>query len=1036
MLHLRTILYALLFILPAKLNAQYQNYIFQHLTTKDGLASDLTKFIFQDSKGFYWLGFDNGFQKFDGKNFVTTSFNNQYIITGSLYGLAVMPVEDTVGNVYVLNQGSIYVYGPGGKLDTIKVFDFGDNRFSEIYTFCKDDKSDIWFVSAKGIYKYDKVTRVSMLWGAIEQGDVTLNLTKLLYDDSKKCFWLSSNYHIFKIDLINKIISEPFSKKFPGKQIPPANQSFTLFGLDSSHNLWTGSWNGEMYRYNTITHQKKLYDEFNIGKNKVQIDRCTPICFLVDKQKNIWVGCNNGGLFSYDQQNDHFRPVMAHNNLPAALHYNYAVTFLDQDKEGNIWVGTDRGINIFNPYIPAFNTVDENSPLSTFKKLEITGILETSTGNILIGTWGKGWFLYDKNFQLIKQFYDPNTFKEVNIAYIKNLVWCFAEGKDKKIRIGYQHGLLGVFDPESKQIRFTYVPEFEHSTIQCMKFDERGNLWFGLHSGFLGKRDAIQHQFVVYKNTPPYTGTPSPINDLLINKDNNIWVATSRNGFYLFNSVSEKITQKYTDHKANSTFDNSVHSFTLIDDSTIAISTMFKGFILFNWMTQKTMSFSMKSGLPSNSIRGIAKDRHGNFWIASTNGLCRMNENGRNLVTFEEEDGLMVKNFNGNIEKLKNGMMIIPAETGFVYFDPDKIKRRSVPPDVQITGLAVYDTPLSIDSLLSGNKAIELKHDQNFIIINYASLSFNGRNSTRYFYKLEGVDKKWVSAGTRRFTEYTGLNPGNYIFKIKCVNRDGVPSKNISQMVIIIHSPWWFTWWAYAFYTLAIGSLVYILYRSRIRKLRNQQAAQIKLMIATQEEERKRISRDLHDDVGTKLSALKLFLSSLREKALKINNEEIQMLALDSEKYITETMKDIRQLLLNLSPAVLEEFGYTTAVEGIVNKINETKKIRFNLVFFGIKHRLKKDYELALFRITQELINNVLKHAAAQNVALQIGLRDEKIILMIEDDGQGFEINDHRDGYGLHNLEARTQMMDGVMTIDAHPGKGTTVLIEIPYEDA
>jgi len=117
-----------------------------------------------------------------------------------------------------------------------------------------------------------------------------------------------------------------------------------------------------------------------------------------------------------------------------------------------------------------------------------------------------------------------------------------------------------------------------------------------------------------------------------------------------------------------------------------------------------------------------------------------------------------------------------------------------------------------------------------------------------------------------------------------------------------------------------------------MNELERKQSAQIKAMVATQEEERKRISRDLHDDVGTRLSALKLFLSSLNEKAACINNAEISSLAKSSEQFITEAMQDVRQLFLNLSPAGLEEFGYTTAVEGLVNKINETNKINFTLL--------------------------------------------------------------------------------------------------------
>jgi len=230
---------------------------------------------------------------------------------------------------------------------------------------------------------------------------------------------------------------------------------------------------------------------------------------------------------------------------------------------------------------------------------------------------------------------------------------------------------------------------------------------------------------------------------------------------------------------------------------------------------------------------------------------------------------------------------------------------------------------------------------------------------------------------------------------------------------------------------MALG-VIYSIYYRRIRQLRKKQAAQLSLMIATQEQERRRISRDLHDDVGTKLSALKLFLSSLYEKAADTNNQEIKKLAASSAQFVTETIKDVRELLLNLSPTVLEEFGYVTAIESLISKINETKQIHFTLVLFGMEQRLKKDHELALYRITQELINNVLKHAEAKNVTLQIGKRNSKIILMIEDDGRGFDITKHKEGYGLSNLHARTKLLLGTITIDSQPGKGTSVLVDIP----
>ena len=296
---------------------------------------------------------------------------------------------------------------------------------------------------------------------------------------------------------------------------------------------------------------------------------------------------------------------------------------------------------------------------------------------------------------------------------------------------------------------------------------------------------------------------------------------------------------------------------------------------------------------------------------------------------------------------------------------------------------------------------------------------------------LENYDPVWRPSGFDRIVHYFNLAPGDYVFRLKAYNTDGPTGER--QIKIHISPPWWKTIWAYLFFGISLLGSAFLFYRNRIRQLKKRQTEQIRAAIHAQEEERKRISRDLHDDIGTKLSALKLFISSLELKAHAIHNEEIVSLAQNSEQFIGEVVKDLRTLLINLSPTVLEDFGYTNAVEGLANKINETKLIRFDLNVFGFKKRLQKDYELALYRITQELINNILKHADAKNISLQTGQRDEKIVLLIEDDGKGFDVNIHKDGYGLKNLETRTKLLNGKMVIESVPGKGTITHIEIPY---
>jgi signal transduction histidine kinase/ligand-binding sensor domain-containing protein len=1035
---LHSIVFLLVLFFPFIIRAQQQNYVFQNFTAKDGIASDKVNCTLQDSKGFYWVGTDNGLQRFDGKNFSNLPGDENKKSSHTSTPIADPILEDKLGNIWGRSGFLISVYYRlTGSYENIKIKDNTANTaISDIQYFCKDEWGDIWIVTSMNLYKYDYKIHKAVLWLTLFRKTDNSPWLKIIYDNIKKGLWIIGGSDIILIDLKSKKIKNPFSDYPPKKTGSKGSIAYEypmgLF-IDSKYNIWFGLRNGFIYKYNTLTFQKEVYDVRVWDKQTKKQILPLVSCFIEDCNEKIWIGSLWEGLFYYDEEKDSIRPVAINNNIPHSIHFDHDIYNFCRDNEGNILACTDKGISIFNPCFQRFITLNENNLQNPFPNAEVTRIFETSTGNILVGTWGEGWFYYDKNFRIIKQFYSNNP-HIIPERFKKNLVWSFAEDHHGKIWIGYQYGLLGIFDISSQHIQYIDVPQFDGKTIMAMQCDDNGNIWFGLYSGFLGKWDAAKHEFFIYKNSLPFhRGNAAAISNILINGHEEIWVTTNGNGFYCFDPKKEKITETHTFKSQDSTFDP-IHSLTQIDDSIIGISTASNGFLLFNERQKKFNSVTMQDGLPDNNICGLAQDKQKNLWIVTTNGLLKMDIKNHKLVSFAEEDGLPDKFFKYNIVLLHDGRMAIPTSTGIVYFSPDNIKTLPAPPDVQISGFKVFDQSLLIDSLLFDNKRIELNHLQNFITISYASLSFLGINTTKYFYQLKGVDKDWVNGGTQRVASYTDLSPGHYTFKVRCENRDGIPSKKNTELNIYISAPWWFTWWAYTLYALFAASAMYALYLNHINELKRKQSAQLKVMVATQEEERKRISRDLHDDVGTKLSALKLFLSSLHEKAADTNNEEIQSLAESSEQFITEAMQDVRQLLLNLSPTVLEEFGYTTAVEGLVHKINETKQIHFSLVVFGMNHRLQKDYELALYRITQELINNVLKHAGAKNVSLQIGQRDEKIILMIEDDGKGFDVSAHKDGYGLHNLDARTELMNGTMTIDSQQGKGTSVLIEIPYE--
>ena len=781
--------------------------MFQHITSKDGLRSDKATCIMQDSKGYYWVGTDNGLQRFDGKNFSDILSGNGKTNTGSsLININNPLLEDKEGNIWGHSGGSISVYHPlTGKRDNIEIHDDSLNfSASYIQYFCKDERGDMWMLTFLNLYKFDYASHKPVLWSHIFHHGNSLPYTKIIYDHLKKGFWIVGSSTIIFADRKTKKITTPFLNNFSQKSMLHEELAYQypvgLF-LDSKQNLWFSVWQGFVYKYNTVTFQKEMYEVYGENDKRKKQNKPLSNCFEEDNDGKIWIGTEEG-LFYYNEKTNRIQLVSVNNKIPYAIRYEKNIYDFCKDNEGNLLVCTDRGISILTTSSQQFNTLDENNLLNPFPETSVTRVFETSTGSILIATWGHGWLLYDKNFRLKKQFYnsDPPTGWQ---QYKKNMVWSFAEDRNGKIWIGYQYGLIGIYDTITQHIQYINVPEFDHKTIRAMACDARGNIWFGLHSGSLSKWDAALHKFFIYK-TPLHMAKEitAAVSCIVINKQGKLWIATDGNGFYKFDPEQNKIAEKYTVKNLDSTPDH-VNSFTQINDSIIGIATSSNGVLFFNEKQKTFTSITTQDGLPVNNVYGLAQDKQKNLWIATTNGLLRMSTKNQKLVLFDEEDGVLAKDFDYNLTLLRDGRMVAPARTGMVYFSPETISESSAPPDIKITNFKVYDHSLLIDSILSCNKTVKLDYTQNFITIGYASLSFLQRNTTQYFYKLQGVNKDWKNAGTQRFANYTNLNPGHYTFKVKCENRDGILSKKITELSIYIHPPWWFTWWAYCLYAFS-----------------------------------------------------------------------------------------------------------------------------------------------------------------------------------------------------------------------------------------
>lgn len=206
--------------------------------------------------------------------------------------------------------------------------------------------------------------------------------------------------------------------------------------------------------------------------------------------------------------------------------------------------------------------------------------------------------------------------------------------------------------------------------------------------------------------------------------------------------------------------------------------------------------------------------------------------------------------------------------------------------------------------------------------------------------------------------------------------------------------------------------------------------------LEVQEVERRRIAKDLHDEVGAMLSATKM---SLNQMVRKIDSTDLSTLAQQTKELLDESISQVRRISKELVPSTLEEFGLVSALDEFIQKIHVASGVLFVLNHEGIippDKRFDKKIELTVYRIAQELVNNALKHAQANEISLILKEQNNTLIFEFKDDGKGFDIEkvrkDVKKGLGLKNIESRLSVVNGTFVLKSELGKGTQSFIEIP----
>jgi two-component sensor histidine kinase len=352
-------------------------------------------------------------------------------------------------------------------------------------------------------------------------------------------------------------------------------------------------------------------------------------------------------------------------------------------------------------------------------------------------------------------------------------------------------------------------------------------------------------------------------------------------------------------------------------------------------------------------------------------------------------------------------------------FNPSKYANTLPPPHVTITDFKIFNQFYPVDSLMQ-RPQIKLDYNQNSVSIYFASLSYMQRDKLTYYFKMEGLDKDWVRADRSYYVNYSLLPPGKYTFKIYCENIEGMRSGKTTELSIYVKPPYYRTGWFISCVLFVIALLIYVVHDLRVNRLLAVEAL------------RNRVARDLHDDMGSTLSTINILsaMAITKMNTDTVRTSEYLSKISENSQRMMEAMDDI---VWSIKPSNDSMQKITARMREFATNVLEAKDILLEMkIDQGVEDiKLNMEARRDFFLVFKEAINNAAKYSRARKVTVHVMLQNKKLVLMVKDNGIGFNIAD-ADGNGLGNMQKRADAMNGIISIQSKEDEGTTVRLVIP----
>jgi len=989
----------------------------------DGLTQGSLYSMLQDSRGFLWLGSQDGLNRYDGSHFrqYHPDPKDRRAITGiNVFGIA----EDSQGNLWVGTEDGLNRYDRASDhFQLIPSFDNKGRRIkSKTIPFYADDKVVLFLSETKGLVSLDlKTFRQTVLHSGLRPIHEYDQLNSTLRTPAGD-IWLQAPKGLIRYNLKDGQVHRYFSDHPTNEAGSP--QSVFSFHCDPSGMMWLGTAAGLIrFSPSKCTYQVLTPSD---GRPLSAVYSITE-----DKQGQLWLGTQRMGIWLFDKDTEHFQQLNQFTDEPKRLS-DYEICKIYVDRQGIVWANADpAGLVRVLPENYHFDgmmanhaaNVSDNS--TTLNSFVVRGFQETTPNELWIATERGIDVLDRKHNRIIRRYL---TLDQPSDVPQRATIKCLYKSPFGQIWVGAINGLF-LFEPASSTFRKIPLPPSSHSLI--LENDVRQIHAVDANTLLVGTEDGLYQldtRTFVFTRLPLLKG--KSIFSFLRDRAGRFWVGTYLSGFYCFQYPPngkrpglQRVVSGLDGFTIMSFYED-------VARKTIWFGTQ-RGLAALYLPTGKIRLFTQKDGLANPFIYGILPDHKKRLWLSTNRGLSRFTPETKTFKNFDVSDGLQGYEYNGNAYyRTADGELFFGGVNGFNRFYPEQFQISSYTPNVHIYNLRVNEEPYQTDHYIGEVKKLTLPYDHNTLYLEFAAQDFYGNGRNLYQYQLSGYDPYWVQAGTNTYVRYANLPPGNYTFLVKTANKDGQWSSKVQQLSIVIERPFWLRAWFILLMLAAVCAGGYVWLRRRENRISRQHQRNTRLAVRLQEQIKKDLARDLHDEVGTRLATLKIYISNLI-KASQQNNSAVSM-GDDSRQLISDIVSDVRNLLRQLSPRTLEQYGYMAAVEELLSRIDESTLVTH---FWAdeLPGRPEQETELMLYRITQELLNNTLKHANAQEVNIRLVYENNWLKLYYNDDGQGFDYEKASRGLGISNIESRVALLNGHIEWHTAPNAGTSATVEIPF---